>query len=60
MRRPLEVLCPGCEVWIDAAGISATWECPHCELELEDSAFMRGGQLGELAFAIALRPAGCG
>lgn len=60
MRRPLEVLCPGCEAWIDAAGISGTWECPHCERKLEQNAMMRGGQLDELAFAIALVPAGCG
>jgi hypothetical protein len=65
MRRPLEVLCPNCDTWSDAAGIACVaevdeWYCPACRIDLPENVMMRGGRLDELAFALQLTPVGVG
>jgi hypothetical protein len=59
MRRPLQLLCPTCDAWCDAAGIADTWVC-GCGAPLPEKLEMRGGRLDTLTRLLPLTPAGVG
>jgi tRNA(Ile2) C34 agmatinyltransferase TiaS len=63
VTRPLETCCPACEAWADSAGITDTWTCPSCHVDLPETVQMRGGLLDQLEIAVRaalLTPAGTG